>query len=199
LCSRACIRAGLPLQYSLGFNPHPKISLPCPRSVGIEALDEVLVIQLDPEKLRHSPEKFIVQINKILSQHLPKDFDLLSVDCMDKKSTLHPCQVSYLFKTRKQFINESFRDGIKVLLENEHLPVRRYTNKKNRQFFKDLDLRPFIKSIDLSDKYEDSVDIHIVCNISQEGSIRIDEILELLNLDVKYLAAPICRTGILWN
>ncbi|MHC4187944.1 MAG: TIGR03936 family radical SAM-associated protein [Planctomycetota bacterium] len=197
LFSRACIRAGLPLRYSLGFNPHPKISLPCPRSVGLEALDEVLIIQLNPEKLQLPPEKFILQMKNKLVNQLPDGCDLLSVDSIDK-TKLQPRQIKYLIKAKKQFIDDSFRSGINVLLESEHLPVRRYIDKKNRQF-KDLDLRPFLKSIDLNDKDEDSVDINIMCNITCEGSIRVDEILDLLNLDEKYLAAPVCRTGVEWN
>ena len=34
LFKHSCIRAGLELWYSQGFNPNPKISLPLPKSTG---------------------------------------------------------------------------------------------------------------------------------------------------------------------
>jgi radical SAM-linked protein len=43
---RACARADLPVRYSEGFNPHPKLSLPLPRPVGVESDDELLVARL---------------------------------------------------------------------------------------------------------------------------------------------------------
>jgi hypothetical protein len=47
LFARATARAGLPVHYSSGFNPHPQISLPLPRSVGMASVAERLVIGLD--------------------------------------------------------------------------------------------------------------------------------------------------------
>ncbi|MHC4130633.1 MAG: TIGR03936 family radical SAM-associated protein [Planctomycetota bacterium] len=196
--NRACIRADLPLLYSLGFNPHPKISLPCPRSVGIEALEEVLVVELNPQNIPTQPENIILKMKNTLSQHLPEDCHLLSVDYMDGKSKLHPYQVSYLLKTKKHFVNESFRSGIETLRNNKHLPFRRYTNKKNQQY-KDLDLRPFLKSIDLDEKNDNSADINIVCKVTSDGSIRVDEIMNLLHIGMEDLSEPVCRTGIKWN
>lgn len=43
---RGCVRAGLGLSYSHGFNPHPKLALPCPRPVGAAAPDELLVLTM---------------------------------------------------------------------------------------------------------------------------------------------------------
>ena len=43
---RACVRAAVPVRYSEGFNPHPRLSLPLPRPVGVESEDELLVVRL---------------------------------------------------------------------------------------------------------------------------------------------------------
>jgi radical SAM-linked protein len=43
---RAAIRAGLPLLYSEGFNPNPKLMLPLPRPVGVAGLEEWVLLQL---------------------------------------------------------------------------------------------------------------------------------------------------------
>ena len=41
LFNRALLRANLPVAYSEGFNPHPKISFGPPRGVGQEGLQEM--------------------------------------------------------------------------------------------------------------------------------------------------------------
>jgi radical SAM-linked protein len=49
LMERAAARAQLPLTYSRGFNPRPKLSLPLPRPVGVASRCELMVIELDGE------------------------------------------------------------------------------------------------------------------------------------------------------
>ncbi|MBN2271219.1 MAG: DUF2344 domain-containing protein, partial [Sedimentisphaerales bacterium] len=39
---RACARAGLDVAHTEGFNPRPRLSLPLPRSVGVESDEELL-------------------------------------------------------------------------------------------------------------------------------------------------------------
>ena len=46
LLARAAARASLPLAYTQGFNPHPKLSVPLPRPVGVAARSELLVLAL---------------------------------------------------------------------------------------------------------------------------------------------------------
>ncbi len=79
------------------------------------------------------------------------------------------------------------------MLASKSLNLRRQTNHKKSNF-KDVDVRPFLKSIQLNDG-----NIVVECKISLAGSIRIDEILKLLQLDAENLAAPIRRTSIQWQ
>lgn len=46
LFERALSRANLPVKYSEGFNPRPRLSLPVPRPVGIASEADVLVVDL---------------------------------------------------------------------------------------------------------------------------------------------------------
>jgi hypothetical protein len=55
-------------------------------------------------------------------------------------------------------------------------------------------VRAFLKSIKI-----DGRDIIVECNISQAGSIRIEEILKLLELDEGKLVSPIRRTNVQWQ
>ena len=57
---RACVRAGIKIQYSQGFNPRPKLSLPLPRSVGVETDEDLLCLRVarDPGILRFATKVF---------------------------------------------------------------------------------------------------------------------------------------------
>ncbi|MCK4629103.1 MAG: TIGR03936 family radical SAM-associated protein, partial [Sedimentisphaerales bacterium] len=47
LWQMALVRARVPIRYSEGFNPHPRISLPLPRSVGMSSECELLLLDLE--------------------------------------------------------------------------------------------------------------------------------------------------------
>ena len=79
------------------------------------------------------------------------------------------------------------------MLESENLNVRRVTGIKQSKI-KNLDVRVFLKSIKT-----DNQSIIVQCNISSAGSIRIEEILRLLELDEDKLALPIRRTNVQWQ
>ena len=43
---RACVRAGIEIQYTEGFNPRPKLSLGLPRTVGVESEDDLVQLKV---------------------------------------------------------------------------------------------------------------------------------------------------------
>ena len=57
-----------------------------------------------------------------------------------------------------------------------------------------LDVRPFLESIKFDNK-----SIVVGCRITPAGSVRIGEILELLEIGVEELAAPVKRTNLQWQ
>jgi hypothetical protein len=82
---------------------------------------------------------------------------------------------------------------IERLLASESLNLQRRVDAKNSKF-KNVDVRPFLKSIELDDRA-----IVVECKISSAGTIRVDEILKLLELDAEMLTAPIRRTNVKWS
>lgn len=49
LWQRALVRAGLPLWYTKGFNPHPKLVFALPLPVGVESVCEMIDVRIDKE------------------------------------------------------------------------------------------------------------------------------------------------------
>ncbi len=204
---RACVRAGIEIRYSQGFNPHPKLSLPLPRPVGVESDGDLLCIQIDcsPDETRAA--NYVSRIKAALSRQLPQGVELLSVEVTEAKSAPQPRLAEYVLNVQSKYLNEDLQSRIKNLLEHKRLDISRLidasklkietcltTVKNQKSEIKSIDVRPFLKSIAL-----DNRGIVVECGISSAGSIRVQEILELLQLDVDKLAAPIRRTNIQWQ
>ncbi len=67
---RAARRARLPLAYSKGFHPHPRILLPDPLPLGIESLDEMMDIELIGRGGRLDKDTIKSRLNSTLPEGL---------------------------------------------------------------------------------------------------------------------------------
>ena len=195
---RACVRAGIKLQYSEGFNPRPRLSLPLPRSVGVEAEDDLLSLgvlgwQKGDNRIELSALSFDAEeFRAALAEQLPEGFELLTVSVAKAKISPQPSQASYVLTVRKEYFDERLKETAKRLLGSENLVLQRRINAEGN--IRNVDVRPFLKSIETGDGI-----ITVDCKIGPEGTIRVDEILELLGLDVEKLAEPVRRTGVQWQ
>ena len=73
LWERALRRAGIPMAYSQGFSPHPKISIAAPLPIGVTSDGELMDILL---RKRVSPYYFI----KVASEQLPRGIGIIRVE-----------------------------------------------------------------------------------------------------------------------
>lgn len=188
LFQRACARAGIRVRHSQGFNPRPRISLPLPRSVGVETEDDLLCIKLDTSQ--HRPDAQLLKTT--LANQLPDGCDILDVRFAPPKTSLRPCQATYVFELRPQCVDCSLSERLNRLLAAKSLNIQRPIDAKNK--IREINVRPFFISIEL-----DNNNIRIDCGISPAGSIRVNEILELLRLKPENLAAPVRRTNVQWQ
>lgn len=76
--NRALLRAGLPVAYSEGFNPHAKISFGPPRGVGQEGLREYCDLQL-----KEGVELTVAEVCERLNSALPKGMRVLEGRFLD--------------------------------------------------------------------------------------------------------------------
>jgi len=127
-----------------------------------------------------------------LSRQLPEGCELLSVGVAGANTSFQPSGATYVLAVRPEYLSEKLKATIKRLLASESLNLRRRIDAKGN--IRNVDVRGFLKSIELNGR-----SIIVECKISSTGSIRIDEILRLLELDVEKLAARIRRTNIQWS
>ena len=175
---RACVRAGVEVGYSRGFNPRVKLSLPLPRSVGCEAQDELAVIgaeckdKIDAAKLKSD-----------LAEQLPGGFELTTVDIFEGKVKAAARSAVY------EICAGVSEKKIKEILASEELVVERRINAKGDT--KQIDVRRYIDSVELTDK-----GVRAKCFITPDGTVRVDEIIKLLGIDE---ASGVKRTSVEWQ
>jgi hypothetical protein len=167
------------------------MSLPLPRPVGVESDDELLCLRILNGTKDASDLCNIVKDK--LSAQLPEGCELLSVSIAQTGKSFQPRSATYVLTVKAEYLNEDLRARIDRLLASESLNVRRQLDRKNSKF-KNVDVRVFLKSIKM-----DGRSIIIRCNISPAGTIRIEEILRLLELDEGKLVLPIRRTNVQWQ
>ena len=189
---RACVRAGIDIRYSEGFNPHPRLSLPLPRPVGVESDDELLalIVSCPPDR---TPAQLAEWTSSALAAELPEGCELLSVTAAGGAAMPHPSSATYVLAVGPEYINDELGNTIRHLLASDTLVVRRQTDAKASRF-RDVDVRGFLRSVELSDGC-----VSVECETSSAGSIRVEEILELLMLDADKLVRPIKRTNVQWQ
>ena len=190
---RACARAGVNIQHTQGFNPHPRISLPLPRPVGVESDDELLCMRVVCAPNEPCDVDFEMRVKTSLSEQLPEGFELLSASIAKAGTSFVPSSATYVLPVRRQCVAEGLKARIKQVLASESICLERKTAPESLKF-KTLDVRGFLKSIELEDSC-----VIVRCNVSPAGSIRVEEILQVLELDVEKLGAPIRRTSVQWN
>ena len=133
---RAFFRAGLPLRYSEGFNPHPQMSVALPLSVGTASECELMDFRLREEtELETLPAR--------LTAALPEGIEALEVYEPERKAALLKwLRVEGLFEydTRDAAL---MAEGLRELFARETLII----TKKTKRGEGETDIRPCIREI----------------------------------------------------
>ena len=190
LFQRAFIRAAVPLMYSSGFNPHPHVSIPFPRSVGTCSDGDRVTATVEFETVPANE-----QLSERVQQQLPTDCRLLGLHCVPGKQTFLPASVRYQFMlndvlTPTQQAHLGMCKG--QIDHDEAIHIQRYRAKKKR--YQTFDISPFVQSLDIQ-----SDCIEVVCSVTQGGTVRVDELMQWLAIDINRLREPVKRTDIVWD
>jgi radical SAM-linked protein len=199
LFQRACARAHIPVKFTEGFNPHPKVSLPLPRPVGVASDDELLVLRIFDERGIPSDrsevaarEQWQDRMKRSLAAVLPQEIQLRSVALMKSNASFCAESVDYVFAVRPGDGGGRLQDKIGRLLAGESAIVER-VSPRHRQGRR-IDVRSFLESIRTEGNR-----VVVACAIRAGGSIRVDEIMQLLELAPADLAGPVQRTNVTWK
>lgn len=136
---RAISRAGIPIKFSEGFHPKPKISFEDPLPVGLESLNENFYLSLRGDV---KPQSIIGRLNK----HLPKGLKVLNSRFTLRKPVSEAVSSATYFVTKKDgFFNEK---DLTCFKNKKELIVAR-TGPKGKT--KKIDLKEMVLKIELAD------------------------------------------------
>ncbi len=165
-------RASIPLAYTQGFSPHPRIAVAAPLAVGITSNSELMDIWL---RKWIPPESAMMLVRR----ELPSGFTLL--ETMEVPEGAPALQAS----VRRAFYRcsavhpggcEGARSAVELFLRSDstlHVFPR-------GDEMREVDLRPLVHSLVLEAGDDGSCLVDMEVSIGQEGSARPDHVLTVL-------------------
>ncbi len=169
---RAVFRARVPMAYSSGFNPHPRISYAGAAPTGSASEAEYVEIALaevvDPAR-----------IHAELDESLPTGLDVIEVVISSGGSLADRLEASWWRITLQETTVEEAREAVAGLLATDEVIVSRMTKKGLRSF----DARAAIVSLSVTDPRPDAPSCAILDVVLRHGSpsVRPDDVLAALH------------------
>ena len=172
--TRAVKRAGIPLWYTEGFNPHPYMTFPLPLSLGVESDRECMDIRVEDGVS-------LEEIKKSFENKMPEGLDVFDVtvpfnDAKEIKSALYELKLKFLSKDEANEYMEKVQTAI-----DEKILIGHKKGKQGR--------RKVMKEIPLSDKIfdfevkaeDDMLLIEVSLSAGNENNINPTVFLNALN------------------
>lgn len=173
---RALRRADLPLDYSLGFNPRPKISIAAPLAVGVtgtaELMDVTLYRPVDPQNLLER-----------LNASLPGGVRILAagnvpLDAPSLQSLVRAAVYEVVVQT--SIAEREIQSRVDRLTASSTLPRQRKRAAEVRHY----DLRPLIRELSITGCQSGSCYLGMCLEASSQGAGRPEEVVSALELPV---------------
>jgi radical SAM-linked protein len=175
LWQRALHRAGIPLAYTEGFSPHPRISLAAPLAVGVTSQSELMDVFCNKWV---SPHSFTTALN----QQLPPGIAISQVHMVAPTMPSLQSQVSYA-EYEVEIETEKDQAGIKTaidsLLSLGKLPWHHQRDTGTRSY----DLRALINNLWLVNWRRGHCAIGMRLRCDSSGSGRPEQVAAALGFD----------------
>ena len=172
------VRAELPLWYSEGFNPKPKMIFAAPLSIGTESVCEFVDIRLT-ERLDTE------DIKTRLNRNLTDEMQALSVYYPESKLT-DLKWIMYAFDVRSKGLDATLLRECEELFKREELFVEK-KNKKGELV--KVDIRPLIKSISFG-LLDGELKISAVLSGDASCFLNPEHIIKILKRELGLLSSP---------
>ena len=172
LWQRALQRAGIPLAYSEGFSPHPRVSSAAPLAIGVTSEAELMDILCTSWV---SPHWFTAAV----SQQLPPGIEILQVYPIALSQPSLQSQVRYAeyrveIETEKE--QKEVESALTNLLSVKHLPWQHQRDTGTRSY----DLRALIDQLCLIDWHYPYCTIGMRLRCDNSGSGRPEQVIAAL-------------------
>ncbi len=174
LWERAIRRAELPISYSQGFHPQPKISLAAALPLGFASRAEMLDVRLNEE----IP---VENISSRLKDSLPSDIQIVGIESVDERAPALQTQV--LSAAYEVHLTEPI-DGAELTRKVEALMMSESTIRERRG--KTYDLRPLIEMLSVITEANGKVWMKMTLAARDGATGRPEEVLNALDILPEY-------------
>jgi radical SAM-linked protein len=176
LWQRALRRADIPLVYSQGFSPHPRLSLAAPLAVGVTSGGELIDIFLER---RVSPHFFM----KVVGEQLPSGIDIseiaeVGLGLPSLQSQVRYAEYKVIADTDKK--PNEVQAAIDSLLSSDELPWQHARDKEVRKY----DLRTLVEDIWIIESHPPEYTIGMKLRCDSSGTGRAEQVLSALGLTI---------------
>lgn len=177
LFQRAFRRAKMPVEYSQGFNPHPRMSFALAMSVGLTSDSEYgeVIVSEDIDV-----ETFISRMNKVL----PNGLEIINAKiCGEGVGSLSAALSKSVYRIRINVMPGTdlaeLAESIQSYLALPQILMQK-RNKKGKYVEKDI--RPFIESIAVfTDQEKDKVNVEMTLIYIEQQCVKPEHVLESIN------------------
>jgi radical SAM-linked protein len=181
---RALARADLPVRFTEGFNPRPRMSIPLPRPVGVASEAELLVLEFDP------PVEPSVAAERLALQ-MPDGIRIVEGRSLTRGSAPQPSQARYRIEPDGP-VPGDLEHRFRHIIEQEVIEVTRTDPGSGAA--RRIDVRPFILEFRM-----DGSAIEFDTVITGRGTVRPAEVGALLGFDPVSINHRIRRMEVRWH
>jgi radical SAM-linked protein len=174
LWERAMRRADLPLSYSQGFHPQPKISLASALPLGFSSRGEMLDVRFNEE----IPTD---EIASRLKDNLPPDIQITQVKIVDEREPALQTQVlsaAYHVQLTEPVNGSELKQKAEALMASESLP-----RERRGKFY---DLRPLIETLVVILESDEKISLQMKLAAREGATGRPEEVLNALGIEPEY-------------
>jgi radical SAM-linked protein len=180
LFQRNFSRVGIPIRYSEGFNPKPRLSIANPLSLGIESEEEYMDVDLE-DKI--SVEEFIKKMNSAL----PEDIQIIDGKYLEKGDSISSLIEWAVYEIRFNLLDSidktSFEEIIEKWLLKDEIIITRSRKKGRSKIEQQENIKGFIKEIKLRETQNNAIVMEITIKSGDNGNLRPLDFMEALNGD----------------
>lgn len=196
LMERSFRRAGVPLEFSNGFNPHPKINFAMPLSVGVSSEGEVMELEV---KEKIDLKDFI----KNQRGFFPDGIEIVAGAYVESsKSLMSKVKASdFIVKISGISVDESLiMEKLNGFLKEEEIIIEK-TNKKNKLLQKNI--RPGIFSMSFLKSEDGAFSFRMTVSSGSEFNVNPDDVinkfLQYAEINYEELKTRVNRISIFSN
>lgn len=185
LWERAMRRASLPISYSQGFHPQPKISLAAALPLGFSSRNEVLDVRLNEDVA-------VEDISNRLKDNLPPDIQVLNIESVDER--LPALQTLVLSAAYDVHLTEPV-EGSELKRRVEELMNAESIIRERRN--KTYDLRPLVEMLSIITQADGSAWLKMTLASREGATGRPEEVLSALGIEPE--TARVERTRLIFQ